>query len=91
MFTYTKEYLFIYYGNLFIMNLDICVPWYCFEHENLCIRNVCTAIFRSFGKKLRPAENNHCRLNFEMTELYRLIFSVTEAPRAVLAMESPPA
>lgn len=67
MFTYTNGYLFIYlfiyYGNLFIMNLDICVPWFFFEHKNLCICNACTAIFRSFGKKLRSAEDNNCRLN----------------------------
>lgn len=55
--------LFICYGHLFITNLDICVPCFCFEHKNLCIFNVCTAIFRSFGKKLRSAEDNHCRLN----------------------------
>lgn len=47
--------LFINYGDLFIMNLDICVPSFCFEHKNLCVCNVCTAIFRSFGKKLRSA------------------------------------
>lgn len=45
--------LVAYYGNVFIMNLDICVPCFCFEHKNLCICNVCTAIFRSFGRKLK--------------------------------------
>lgn len=47
----------------FIMNLDIFVLCFRFEHKNLCTCNSCTGNFRSFGKRLRSAEDNQCRLN----------------------------
>lgn len=68
MFTYTNGCLFVYLFTMvifFIMNLDIFVLCFCFDHKNLYICNLCTGIFRSFGKRLRSAEDNHCRLNLQ--------------------------
>lgn len=74
MFTYTNGYLFVDLFTMvmfFIMNLDIFVLCFFFEHKNLCICDSCTGIFRSFGRRLRSAEDNHCRLNlYDDTELY---------------------
>lgn len=74
----------------FIMNLDIFVLCFCFEHKNLCICNLCTGIFRSFGWDL--VKTITVGWNFRMTQnCTDFVFSLTEVPKTVLTTGIPPA